>query len=68
MRLRASVICHSVLVATGSVGTATSCLAIEPVDLLLVHGKVITVDDQFSIQSAVAVKNGRIVEVGGNEL
>jgi len=44
------------------------CLAAEPADLLLIHGKVITVDDQFTIGSAVAVKGGRIVAVGGDEL
>ena len=36
----------------------------EPVDLLLVGGKVLTVDKDFSIKSAVAVKDGRIVAVG----
>jgi predicted amidohydrolase YtcJ len=45
-----------------------ACLAAEPADLLLVHGKVVTVDDTFSIHSAVAVKDGRIVAVGGDEL
>jgi hypothetical protein len=41
-----------------------SCWAAEPADLLLVHGKVVTVDDGFSIRSAVAVKGGRILAVG----
>jgi predicted amidohydrolase YtcJ len=45
-----------------------SCLAAERADLVLIHGKVITVDDRFSIRSAVAVKGGRIVAVGGDEL
>jgi len=40
----------------------------EPVDLLLFNGKVVTVDSKFSIRSAVAVKDGRIVAVGGPEL
>ena len=43
-------------------------LAGGPADLLLVHGKVVTVDDAFSIKSAVAVKGGRIIAVGGDEL
>ena len=37
-------------------------------DLLLFNGKVVTVDDSFSIRSAVVVKDGRIIAVGGNEL
>jgi predicted amidohydrolase YtcJ len=40
----------------------------EAVDLLLFNGKVVTVDDTFSIAQAVAVSGGRIVAVGGNEL
>ena len=36
-------------------------------DLLLVNGKVITVDSRFSIQQAIAVKNGWIVAVGTDD-
>ncbi len=43
-------------------------MAGEPVDLLLVNGKVLTVDADFSIKQDVAVKGGRIVAVGGPEL
>src|SRR5579863_8759249 len=37
-------------------------------DLVLFNGVVITVDDAFSIRQAVAVKDGKILAVGGNEL
>lgn len=40
----------------------------EKVDLLLTHGKVLTADKGFSIGSAVAVKNGKIVAVGDDDL
>lgn len=40
----------------------------QEVDLLLFNGKVITVDDQFSIQTTVAVRDGLIVAVGGEEV
>ena len=33
-------------------------------DLALINGKVITVDEKFSIREAVAVKNGRVQHVG----
>jgi len=36
------------------------------VDLLLSNGKVITVDDRFSIAQAIAIKDDRIVAVGSN--
>jgi len=33
-------------------------------DLILVNGKIVTVDDRFTIAQAVAIKGGRIVAVG----
>ena len=52
----------SASLGTGSVGAA------EKADLILYDGKVLTVDKDFSIKSAVVVKDGKIVAVGGNEL
>lgn len=37
-------------------------------DLILYNGKVVTVDDAFSIREAIVIKDGRILAVGGNEL
>src|ERR1700722_14890188 len=42
--------------------------ATEPADLVLFNGKVLTVDGKFSIRSAVAVKDGKIIAVGGREV
>src|SRR5215510_4706699 len=36
-------------------------------DFVLTNGKIITVDDRFSIAQAVAIKGDRIVAVGSNE-
>ena len=36
-------------------------------DLVLINGKIITVDRDFSIQQAVAAKDGKILAVGGND-
>jgi len=36
-------------------------------DLVLVNGKVITVDDSFSVHTAIAVKNERILAVGTDD-
>jgi len=41
-------------------------LAASDADLILHHGKVVTVDRSFSIQQAVAVKHGKIVAVGSD--
>ncbi len=41
--------------------------AMETADLVLTKGKLITVDMKDSIAQAVAVRNGRILDVGSNE-
>src|SRR5215470_7613340 len=52
-----------VIVAIISVGVIAR--AQQPtVDLILTNGKIITVDDKFTIAQAVAVKGDRIVAVG----
>ncbi len=40
----------------------------EPVDLLLHGGKVVTLDEASSVHSAVAIHDGRIVDVGDEAL
>ena len=35
-------------------------------DTVLYNAKIVTVDEDFSIAQAVAIKNGRIVEVGSD--
>ena len=39
----------------------------ENADLILHNGKIVTVDDSFRVADAVAVKDGRILAVGGNQ-
>ena len=46
----------------------TACAEPEPADLVLYNGKIVTVDDDFSIHEAVAVRDGRIIEVGSDAL
>jgi len=46
---------------------AAGARAADPVDTILVGGKIVTVDDRFTISRAVAVKGGRIVAVGTDE-
>jgi predicted amidohydrolase YtcJ len=41
--------------------------AAELADLILHHGKVVTVDRDFSIRQALAVKGDRLIKVGTNE-
>ncbi len=47
--------------------SAFFCIATAaPPDLILHSGKIITVDDRFSIAEAIAIENGRIAAVGSN--
>ncbi|MBL7959197.1 amidohydrolase [bacterium] len=39
----------------------------ENADLLLINGRIITVDDQNPAAEAVAIRDGRIIEIGKNE-
>lgn len=40
----------------------------KKIDLLIVNAKIYTVDSRFSTATAIAVKDGKIVDVGGNGL
>ena len=51
------------IVAAG-IALAASFAQAGEADLLLVNGKIVTVDDQFRIAQAVAIKGSRIVAVG----
>src|SRR4051794_39131042 len=42
----------------------TSCSQTSQVDLILYNAKIYTVDSAFSIAQALAVKNGRIIDIG----
>lgn len=55
-----------VLVILG-LGTAFFCGRPAPADLVLRGGKVVTVDEEFSIHEAVAVRRDKIIFVGANE-
>jgi predicted amidohydrolase YtcJ len=39
----------------------------KPVDLIVHHAKIVTVDDKFRIAEAVAVKDGRVVALGEDD-
>ncbi|MDP2238817.1 MAG: amidohydrolase [Burkholderiales bacterium] len=47
--------------------TAGLSTAADVADTVLVNGKVVTVDDRFTIAQAVAIKDGRVIGVGNSE-
>jgi predicted amidohydrolase YtcJ len=46
---------------------AGSSLPAAEADLILHHGKIVTVDKKFAIHLALAIRGGRVVSVGTNE-
>jgi predicted amidohydrolase YtcJ len=55
------------IAAAGLLAAGTSPMAQTPAaDTILTNGKIITVDDQFSIAEAVAIRGERIVAVGAD--
>ena len=55
-----------VAVALMTIGSAILAQQTAP-DLVLSNGKIITVDERFTVAQAVAIKGDRIVAVGGNQ-
>jgi predicted amidohydrolase YtcJ len=54
----------SALVVSTAIGLIAQGAVVAPVDVILTNGKIITVDDRFSIAQAVAVRGDRIAAVG----
>ena len=44
----------------------TSAFAVEKADIILLNGKIVTVDDRFRIAQAVAIRGERLLAVGSN--
>ena len=61
--------CVRGLLGLGLLGILAGCgadLGVLHPDTLLFNGKIVTVDEDFSIAEAVAIKDGRFVAVGSN--
>jgi hypothetical protein len=56
-----------IMVLSVLAASTISCERATPADLVLLNGKIITVDQHFSIQQAAAVAGDRIVFVGSNK-
>ena len=48
-------------------GAAQDLGAVGPADVILSNGKIITVDDEFTIAQAVAITGDRVIAVGTNQ-
>ncbi len=45
----------------------TSCKFRQKADLIVHHAKIYTVDDQFSVAEAMAIRDGKIIAIGSND-
>src|SRR3569833_2920476 len=64
----ASKVAAACAVLVGAVALQAPAQAATPADSIYYGGRVLTVDKAFSVKSAVAVKDGKILAVGGPEL
>src|SRR5437879_394163 len=56
---------HWILVLVASLLWFTGGQTAEkPADLILYHGKIVTVDQRFSIRQAISIRDGRILAAG----
>lgn len=55
-----------VLIVLAFALAGSRAIAAEPADVILVNGKIVTVDDRFAIAQAVAIKGQRFAAVGKN--
>jgi predicted amidohydrolase YtcJ len=52
------------LVTLAAAVAATCAARAQAPDLVLINGKIVTVDDRFSVAQALAIRNGRVIKVG----
>jgi predicted amidohydrolase YtcJ len=55
------------VLATACLLSVLSASAQQPADLILIHGKILTVDPKDSIAQAVAIRQGKIIAVGSDQ-
>lgn len=55
------------LLASAALLLANGAVPAQDADLILHHGKVVTADKAFSLHQAIAVKDGRILQVGSDD-
>lgn len=60
-------VCAGILLLTAGSACRVSTTQTVPADLVLLGGRVVTVDERFSMAAAVAVRDGRFVAVGSDD-
>ncbi len=55
------------VLATACLLSVLSASAQQPADLILIHGKILTVDAKDSIAQAIAIRQGKIIAVGSDQ-
>lgn len=68
MKLATLTFMTATILASCSQDDSENIVSVTEVDLVLTNGKVLTIDDQFSIHDTVVVNDGLIVETGDRSL
>src|SRR6266566_7780116 len=58
--------CVSCVIVSAVFAIVAASAPAQGIDTILVNGKILTVDQQFSIRSALAVREGRIAAIGSD--
>ena len=58
---------HTVIFFCMTMIALCSCRSKTSIDLIIHHGKIYCIDDQFSIAEAMAIKDGKIIAIGSNQ-
>src|SRR4030088_3676848 len=67
MTKRFALIAVPVLVLTAAAIIAPAHAQVQPADTILVNGKVVTLDAKSSVVQGIAIRDGKILDVGSNE-
>ncbi len=65
--IRVAVMGLVIILSLGPTRAVQSAPTGQPADLVLLNGKIVTVDPRFSIKHAVAIKDGKFLAVGTND-
>jgi predicted amidohydrolase YtcJ len=65
--MKKSTFCLTIFFLVLAIGLIPSCKKSQPADLVLINGKIVTMDESKPVVEALAVRQGRILAVGSNK-
>lgn len=59
--------CSSLIILSAAIIALPSCKFRQKVNMVVHHAKIYTVDDNFTIAEAMAIRDGKVLETGSND-